>query len=55
MVETETKMADANLTVNEEAFYGECLKSCQLIPVQTDSHTIPLYTVKCVSHVFVWY
>jgi len=55
MVETKTKMADANLAVNREAFYGECLKSCQLVPVQIDLHTFPLYTVKCVSDVFVWY
>jgi len=48
MVETKTKMAAENLVVNEEAFYGECLKSCQLVPVQIDSHTFPLYTVKYV-------
>jgi hypothetical protein len=47
-------MADANLAVNGEAFYGERLKSCQLVPVQIDSHTFPLYTVKCVSDDFVW-
>jgi hypothetical protein len=26
MVETKTKMADANLAVNAEAFYAKCLK-----------------------------
>jgi len=26
MVETKTKMADANLADNGETFYGECLK-----------------------------
>jgi hypothetical protein len=55
MVETKTKMADANLVVNGEAFYGECFKSCQLVPAQIDSHTFSLYTVKYVSDVFVRY
>jgi hypothetical protein len=55
MVEAKTKMADANLAVNGEAFYGECIKSCQLVPVQIDSHIFVLYTVKCVSDVSVWY